>query len=162
VAGALLISVCVSAQAQTRGASGVTTVAPEKSEVLPFEDFRYKGNVGRTIEDSEPPQFPKLVRPPKGAPNIVLILIDDAGYGQFGTFGGQVPTPALDRVAAAGLRYTRFHYQVGDNGASAEGGLVGLLNENSFFNGVAESLEDNLKAMDELAGPVHRDLYRHV
>jgi arylsulfatase len=49
------------------------------------------------------------VRPPKGAPNIVFILIDDAGYGQFGTFGGQVPTPALDRVAADGLRYTRFH-----------------------------------------------------
>ncbi len=49
------------------------------------------------------------MRPPKGAPNIVFILIDDAGYGQFGTFGGQVPTPALDRVAADGLRYTRFH-----------------------------------------------------
>ena len=46
-------------------------------------------------------------------------------------------------------------YQVGDNGASAEGGLVGLLNENSFFNGVPESLEDNLKAIDELGGPKH-------
>jgi arylsulfatase len=46
-------------------------------------------------------------------------------------------------------------YQVGDNGSSAEGGLVGLLNENSFFNGVPESLEANLKAMDELGGPKH-------
>ncbi len=107
-AGALLGTLS-SAQAQQAGAKGVTTVAPETSAVLPFEDFRYKGNVGRTIDESDPPQFPKLVRPPKGAPNIVLILIDDAGYGQFGTFGGQVPTPALDRVAADGLRYTRFH-----------------------------------------------------
>jgi arylsulfatase len=107
-AGALLGTLS-SAQAQQAGAKGVTTVAPETSAVLPFEDFHYKGNVGRTINESDPPQFPKLVRPPKGAPNIVLILIDDAGYGQFGTFGGQVKTPALDRVAADGLRYTRFH-----------------------------------------------------
>jgi arylsulfatase len=83
--------------------------AASPAHVLPFPDFHYKGNVGRTIKDSDPPQFPQPVRPPKGAPNIVLILIDDAGYGQFGTFGGQVPTPALDRVAKDGLRYTRFH-----------------------------------------------------
>ncbi len=61
------------------------------------------------MADSDPPEFPQPARPPKGAPNIVLILIDDAGYGQFGTFGGKVPTPALDSVAASGLRYTRFH-----------------------------------------------------
>ena len=107
-AGALLGTLS-STHAQQAGAKGVTTVAPQTSEVLPFEDFHFKGNVGRTIDESDPPQFPQLVRPPKGAPNIVLILIDDAGYGQFGTFGGQVQTPALDRVAADGLRYTRFH-----------------------------------------------------
>ncbi len=79
------------------------------THVLPLPDFRFHGSVGRTIAESDPPEFPQPVRPPKGAPNIVFILIDDAGYGQFGTFGGQVPTPALDRVAADGLRYTRFH-----------------------------------------------------
>lgn len=84
-------------------------VAPGVTNVLPLPDFRFRGAVGRTINDSDPPEFPQPVRPPKGAPNIVFILIDDAGYGQFGTFGGQVPTPALDRVAADGLRYTRFH-----------------------------------------------------
>jgi len=83
--------------------------SPPTSNVLPFPDFKYSGSVGRTIDESDPPQFPQPVRPPKGAPNIVLILIDDAGYGQFGTFGGQVETPALDSVAAEGLRYTRFH-----------------------------------------------------
>ncbi len=50
---------------------------------------------------------------------------------------------------------TIIFYEVGDNGASAEGGLVGLLNENSFFNNVPESLEDNLKHIDELGGPKH-------
>ena len=50
---------------------------------------------------------------------------------------------------------TLVFYQVGDNGASAEGGLVGLLNENSFFNNVPESLQDNLKHIDELGGPKH-------
>ena len=61
------------------------------------------------MEESDPPQFRQPIQPPKGAPNIVFILIDDAGYGQFGTFGGQVATPALDSVAQAGLRYTAFH-----------------------------------------------------
>jgi arylsulfatase A-like enzyme len=87
-------------------------VVPEEhgvTHVLPFPDFRYRGSVGRTIDESDPPEFPQPVKPPKGAPNIVFILIDDAGYGQFGTFGGQVATPALDSVAKQGLRYTRFH-----------------------------------------------------
>ena len=79
------------------------------ADVLPFPDFHFRGSVGRTFAESDPPEFPQPVKPPKGAPNIVYILIDDAGYGQFGTFGGAVPTPALDRVAAEGLRYTRFH-----------------------------------------------------
>jgi arylsulfatase len=49
------------------------------------------------------------VRAPQGAPSIVLILIDDAGFGQFSTFGGMVPSPTMDRLAAEGLRYNRFH-----------------------------------------------------
>jgi arylsulfatase len=81
----------------------------QAQDVLPFPDFHFQGTVGRTISDSDPPEFPQPKQPPKGAPNIVYILIDDAGYGQFGTFGGQVQTPALDRVAAEGLRYTCFH-----------------------------------------------------
>ena len=47
--------------------------------------------------------------PPKGAPNVLLIMTDDSGYGVPSTFGGVIPTPALDRIAANGLRYTNFH-----------------------------------------------------
>ena len=47
--------------------------------------------------------------PPKGAPNVLLIMTDDQGFGAPSTFGGVIPTPAMDRIAAAGLRYTNFH-----------------------------------------------------
>jgi arylsulfatase len=76
---------------------------------LPRPDFHFQGNVGRTFLDSDPPQFPQPVQPPAGAPNVVLILIDDAGFGQFSTFGGGVPSPTMDRLAAEGLRFNRFH-----------------------------------------------------
>jgi arylsulfatase A-like enzyme len=77
--------------------------------VLPRPDFHFPGNVGRTYLDSDPPRFPQPVDAPKGAPNVVLILIDDAGFGQFSTFGGGVPSPTMDRLAAEGLRFNRFH-----------------------------------------------------
>jgi arylsulfatase len=96
-------------QTPKNGAKDATSSPPKSGTALPFKDFRFRGSVGRTVADSDAPEFPQPARPPKGAPNIVYILIDDAGYGQFGTFGGQVPTPALDRVAADGLKFTRFH-----------------------------------------------------
>ena len=77
--------------------------------VLPRPDYHFSGNVGRTYLDSAKPQFPQPVQAPKGAPNIVLILIDDAGFGQFSTFGGGIPSPTMDKLAAEGLRYNRFH-----------------------------------------------------
>src|SRR5215468_2770811 len=77
--------------------------------VLPRPDFHFPGNVGRTYVDSDPAQFPQPVQAPKGAPNVVLILIDDAGFGQFSTFGGGVPSPTMDKLAAEGLRYNTFH-----------------------------------------------------
>src|SRR5262245_19027472 len=77
--------------------------------VLPRPDFQFPGAVGRTYKDSDPAQFPQPVQAPTGAPSIVLILIDDAGFGQFSTFGGGVPSPTMDKLAAEGLRYNTFH-----------------------------------------------------
>jgi len=77
--------------------------------ILPRPDFRFSGEVGRTYLESDPPQFPQPVAAPKGAPNIVLLLIDDCGFGQYGTFGGGIPSPTMDKLAAEGLRFTRFH-----------------------------------------------------
>jgi arylsulfatase len=55
------------------------------------------------------PWWPPTVVPPKGAPNVLLIMTDDSGFGVPSTFGGVIPTPALDRIAKNGLRYTQFH-----------------------------------------------------
>jgi arylsulfatase len=76
--------------------------------ILPRPDFHFPGEVGRTYQDSDPAQFPQPVRAPKGAPNIVLILLDDAGFGQFSTFGGGVPSPTMDRLARKGCATTGF------------------------------------------------------
>ena len=64
--------------------------------------------IKESAKDSKPWWPPRLV-PPKGAPNVLLIMTDDQGFGAPSTFGGVIPTPALDRVAAMGLRYTNFH-----------------------------------------------------
>ena len=77
-------------------------------EVLPQPEPPFKGTIGRTYKDSVPDKIP-IIKAPDGAPNVLLVLIDDCGFGQWGTFGGQIPTPNLDRLAKAGLRYTRFH-----------------------------------------------------
>jgi len=63
--------------------------------------------IKENAKDSKP-WWPPTVVPPKGAPNVLLIMTDDQGYGVSGTFGGVIPTPALDRIAKAGLRYTQF------------------------------------------------------
>jgi len=68
----------------------------------------FGGKIGKTYQDSVA-EWPKLPAPPDGAPNVVIILLDDVGFGQVSTFGGPVSTPRLDELAARGLRYNRFH-----------------------------------------------------
>jgi len=68
----------------------------------------YQGVVGRTLAESKE-WWPEPVHAPKGAPNVVWILIDDVGYGAAGTFGGLIDTPTFDALANNGLRYTNFH-----------------------------------------------------
>lgn len=85
------------------------TPSAQTPDILPRPDFHFTGQVGRTFKDSDPAQFPQPVQPPKGAPNIVLILLDDVGFGQFSTFGGGVPSPTMDRLAKEGIRYNHFH-----------------------------------------------------
>src|SRR5262245_34290286 len=93
------------------GSAGTTQQRPPAAsgggEVLPRpEQLFTDAKIWRTYEDSKPGTIP-LTKAPPGAPNVLLILVDDAGFGQWGTFGGQVPTPNLDRLAKMGLRYTR-------------------------------------------------------
>ena len=75
---------------------------------LPPPPTRFGGVIGERATESKP-YWPPAVVPPKGAPNVLLIMTDDVGFGAPSTFGGVIPTPALDRIAKAGLRYTQFH-----------------------------------------------------
>jgi arylsulfatase A-like enzyme len=72
------------------------------------EGQAFPGAVGRTVEQSEP-AWPAPRRAPEGAPNVLLWVLDDVGYGQLSSFGGLVETPNIDRVAASGLRYGNMH-----------------------------------------------------
>ena len=90
-------------------AHGQPPAAAQSASSLPRPDFKFPGTVGRTYKTSDPPQFPQPVKAPAGAPNVVLILLDDSGFGQYSTFGGGIPAPTLDKLAAEGLKYNRFH-----------------------------------------------------
>jgi arylsulfatase A-like enzyme len=108
---AALMTVAPSARAQiqttgTPGSPGATTTIDGKQ--LPPPDPKFGGVINDTATDSKS-WWPPTVVPPKGAPNILLIMTDDQGYGVCSTFGGVIPTPALDRIAKTGLRYTQFH-----------------------------------------------------
>jgi len=90
----------------TPGSPGATTTIDGK--YLPPPPPKFGGDINLQASQSKP-FWPARVVPPRGAPNVLLIMTDDQGYGVSGTFGGVVPTPAMDRIAQMGLRYTQFH-----------------------------------------------------
>jgi arylsulfatase A-like enzyme len=78
-------------------------------ELVEYEQgTAFPGRIGRTIAESSP-AWPRPLRAPAGAPNVVFLVLDDVGYGQLSSFGGLVNTPNIDRVAANGLRYANMH-----------------------------------------------------
>ena len=83
------------------------TLTPS-GDVLPPPPVPFGGEVNLNANQSKP-FWPPRVAPPKDAPNILLIMTDDVGFGAPSTFGGVIPTPNLDRIAHDGLRYTNFH-----------------------------------------------------
>src|SRR5690349_8046498 len=107
---ALTILLIAPASAQQKsgvpGAPDATTTIDGK--YLPPPPPKFGGEINLQASQSKP-FWPAQVVPPKGAPNVLLIMTDDQGYGVSGTFGGVIPTPALDRIARMGLRYTQFH-----------------------------------------------------
>src|SRR5262245_24459952 len=88
------------------GSPGATTTIEGKR--LPPPDAKFGGLLTEKASESKAWWAARIV-PPKGAPNVLLIMTDDQGFGAPSTFGGVVPTPAMDRIANSGLRYTNFH-----------------------------------------------------
>jgi Sulfatase len=109
-ASGLIALSCVSALAQqitgVPGSPDATTTISGKQIPPPAPKF---GGVIKEKASESKAWWPPRVVPPKGAPNVLLIMTDDVGFGSPSTFGGVIPTPTLDRIAANGLRYTNFH-----------------------------------------------------
>ena len=84
------------------------SISASAQDVLPRPEPSFKGKIGRTAAESTP-DFPKGITAPKGAPSVLLILTDDVGFSASSTFGGAIPTPTMDQLAKAGLRYNTFH-----------------------------------------------------
>ena len=99
----------IAAPLQTTGVPGspsATTTIPGNQ--LPPPEPKFGGVMKETTKGSVA-WWPPRVVPPKGAPNVLLIQIDDSGFATSSTFGGVIPSPTLDKLAANGLRYTQMH-----------------------------------------------------
>ena len=108
-AAAIAIAPSARAQLQATGTPGSPSATSTiDGRYLPNPAPPFGGVINLSAKDSKP-WWPPSVVPPKGAPNVLLIMTDDQGYGIYSTFGGVIPTPTMDRVAKMGLRYTQFH-----------------------------------------------------
>lgn len=120
----------------------VLSVAPLSTlaatpKVLPAPAPEFHGKIGITYQDSEP-DFPRVLAAPANAPNVLLILLDDMGFGQTSTFGGPIDTPNLSRLADRGLRYNQFHVTALCSPTRAA--LLTGRNHHSVGTGVVEEL----------------------
>ena len=117
---------------------------------LPPQPPKFGGVINLDAAHSKP-YWPPTVVPPKGAPNVLLIMTDDAGYGVSGTFGGVIPTPALDRIAKMGLRYTQFHSTALCSPTRAA--LITGRNHHSVGFGVVTEQSTGYPGYDSIIGP---------
>lgn len=158
-AGALLLSAAtatlftaVPALAQqtsgTPGSPGATTTIDGK--YLPPPPPKFGGEINLQASQSKP-YWPARVVPPQGAPNVLLIMTDDQGYGVSGTFGGVVPTPAMDRIAQSGLRYTQFHSTALCSPTRAA--LITGRNHHSVGFGIISEQSTGYPGYDSIIGP---------
>jgi arylsulfatase A-like enzyme len=127
--------------------SATTTI---QGNQIPAVPPKFGGVIKETAKDSKT-WWPPTIVPPKGAPNVLLIMTDDQGYGVSGTFGGVIPTPALDRIAKAGLRYTQFCSTALCSPTRAA--LITGRNHHSSGFGVITELSTGFPGYDSVIGP---------
>jgi arylsulfatase A-like enzyme len=130
------------------GSPSATTTLDGKQ--LPPLPPTFGGVIKDSAKDSTPWWAPRVV-PPKGAPNVLLIMTDDMGYGVSSTFGGVIPTPAMDRIAQAGMRYTHFHSTALCSPTRAA--LITGRNHHSVGSGVIGELATGFPGYDSVISP---------
>ena len=131
----------------TPGSPSATVTIDGKQ--IPPPPMKFGGVIKESALDSKPYWLPRVVLP-KGAPNVLVIMTDDQGYGVPSTFGGVIPTPALDRVANAGLRYTQFHSTALCSPTRAA--LITGRNHHSVGSGVIGELSTGFPGYDSVIG----------
>jgi arylsulfatase A-like enzyme len=132
----------------TLGSPSATTTIDGNQ--LPPPPPKFGGVIKGTYKDSTP-WWPPRVAPPSGAPNVLLIMTDDQGYGVSGTFGGVIPTPTLDGIAAAGLRYTQFSST--SLCSPSRAALITGRNHHAVGFGVIAELSTGYPGYDSIIGP---------
>ncbi|MCA2409691.1 arylsulfatase [Rhizobium leguminosarum bv. viciae 248] len=132
----------------TPGSPSATTTIDGK--YLPNPPSPFGGTINLDAKDSKP-YWPPTVVPPKGAPNVLLIMTDDQGYGVSGTFGGVIPTPTMDRIANAGLSFTQFHSTALCSPSRAA--LITGRNHHSVGFGVITEMSTGYAGYDSVIGP---------
>ena len=131
------------------GTPSATTTLDGKQLPPAAAEVRW-GDQARATRNSKP-WWPPRVVPPKGAPNVLLIMTDDQGYGVSGAFGGVIPTPAVERVAKAGLRFTEFNSTALCSPTRAA--LITGRNHHSAGFGVITELSTGYPGYDSIIGP---------
>ncbi len=144
-------SACAQNKQQTTGEPGspsaTTTI---DGSYLPAPAPPFGGKIGLDAKDSKP-FWPANIVPPEGAPNVLLIMTDDQGYGIYDTFGGVIPTPTMDRIAKMGLRYTQMHSTALCSPSRAA--LITGRNHHSVGFGVISEQATGYPGYDSIIGP---------
>jgi len=146
----LLAAVTAHAQQITGVPGSPDATVTINGKQVPPSPMPFGGVIKESAKDSTP-WWPPRVVPPKGAPNVLLIMTDDQGYGVSSTFGGVIPTPALDRIAKAGLRYTEFHSTALCSPTRAA--LITGRNHHSVGFGVIGEMSTGYPGYDSVIGP---------
>lgn len=157
IAGVLLGADQAGAQQVTGvpGSPSATTTISGKQ--LPAPEPKFEGVIKDNALQSKPWWAPTIV-PPKQAPNILLIMTDDSGFGVPSTFGGVIPTPAMDRIANAGLRYTQMHSTALCSPTRAA--LITGRNHHSVGFGVVSEQSTGFPGYNSVIGPEHATIGR--
>lgn len=137
------------------GAPDATTTIDGR--YLPAPPQPFDGTIKLNALQSTP-AWPARIVPPRGAPNILLIMTDDVGFGAPSTFGGVIPTPTLDRIAAQGLRYTNFHTT--SLCSPTRAALLSGRNHHSEGFGVISEIATGYPGYDSVMGPENATVAR--
>ncbi len=124
-----------------------SALASTTGNVLPKPPAPFAGHIGVSYADSTP-AFPVPITAPQGAPNVLLVMTDDVGFGAASTFGGPIPTPRLDELASEGLRYNRFHTTAMCSPTRAS--LLTGRNHHAVGNGIVANLSTGFPGYDNL------------